>query len=346
MKISALIFLLLMFAAFSYFMARQKITTGYRQLQHKKRILTLPKYFGYVAGLCSLLPALLVLLFLQIVKEPYINSEISNFIDTSELHATINQSDSLDLYLNDIKGADTAEKVAALSPDKQVVYQRYHEIETTTGRTIAVVVLSLSILLTIWGLRKINTDTPARKVFEKIVEGILLLAASIAIMTTVGIVFSVLFESTRFFGEVPIMSFMFGTEWSPQTAMRADQVGSSAAFGAVPLFVGTMLISFIALLVSVPLGLMSAIYLSEYASSQFRSITKPVLEVLAGIPTVVYGFFAALTVAPFIRDVGESLGLSVASESALAAGLVMGIMIIPFVSSLSDDVLSAVPQSL
>jgi phosphate transport system permease protein len=327
-------------------MARQKITTGYRQLQHKKRILTLPKYFGYVAGLCSLLPALLVLLFLQIVKEPYINSEISNFIGSSEIHATITQSDSLDLYLNDIKGADTTEKVAALSADKQVVYQRYHEIETTTGRTIAVVVLSLSILLTIWGLRKINTETPARKVFEKIIEGILLLAASIAIMTTVGIVFSVLFESTRFFGEVPIMSFMFGTEWSPQTAMRADQVGSSAAFGAVPLFVGTMLISLIALLVSVPLGLMSAIYLSEYASSKFRSITKPVLEILAGIPTVVYGFFAALTVAPFIRDVGESLGLSVASESALAAGLVMGIMIIPFVSSLSDDVLSAVPQSL
>lgn len=346
MKISALIFLLLIFAAFSYFMARQKITTGYRQLQHKKRILTLPKYFGYVAGLCSLLPALLVLLFLQIVKEPYINSEISNFIGSSEIHATITQSDSLDLYLNDIKGADTTEKVAALSADKQVVYQRYHEIETTTGRTIAVVVLSLSILLTIWGLRKINTETPARKVFEKIIEGILLLAASIAIMTTVGIVFSVLFESTRFFGEVPIMSFMFGTEWSPQTAMRADQVGSSAAFGAVPLFVGTMLISLIALLVSVPLGLMSAIYLSEYASSKFRSITKPVLEILAGIPTVVYGFFAALTVAPFIRDVGESLGLSVASESALAAGLVMGIMIIPFVSSLSDDVLSAVPQSL
>lgn len=139
---------------------------------------------------------------------------------------------------------------------------------------------------------------------------------------------------------------MFGTEWSPQTAIRADQVGSSAAFGAVPLFIGTMLISFIALLVSVPLGLMSAIYLSEYASRSIRSIAKPVLEILAGIPTVVYGFFAALTVAPFIRGLGESIGLSVASESALAAGLVMGIMIIPFVSSLSDDVLSAVPQNL
>ncbi len=342
MEISALIFLLLIFAAFSYFMARQKITTAYRQHKQKTKILTLPKYFGYVAALCALLPALLVLFFLQVVEEPYITSEISSFIESSEIEA----NEDLDLYLNDIRSADSEAEVAALSPEKQVVYQRYHEIETTTNRTIAVVVLSLSILLAIWGIRKINTDTPARKVFEKIIELILLLAASIAIMTTVGIVFSVLFESTRFFGEVPIMSFMFGTEWSPQTAIRADQVGSSAAFGAVPLFIGTMLISFIALLVSVPLGLMSAIYLSEYASRSVRAVAKPVLEILAGIPTVVYGFFAALTVAPFIRDVGQSLGLSVASESALAAGLVMGIMIIPFVSSLSDDVLSAVPQSL
>ncbi len=342
MKISALIFLLLIFAAFSYFMARQKITTTYRQHKQKKKILTLPKYFGYVAALCSLLPALLVLLFLQVVEEPYINSEISSYISTNNIQGT----EDLDLYLNDIKGADTPEKVAALTDDKQMVYQRFHEIEVTTNRTITAIVLSISILLVIWGMRKINADTPARKVFEKIIEGILLLAASIAIMTTVGIVFSVLFESTRFFGEVPIMSFMFGTEWSPQTAIRADQVGSSAAFGAVPLFVGTMLISFIALLVSVPLGLMSAIYLSEYASNSVRSVAKPVLEILAGIPTVVYGFFAALTVAPFIRDFGESMGLSVASESALAAGLVMGIMIIPFVSSLSDDVLSAVPQSM
>ena len=165
-------------------------------------------------------------------------------------------------------------------------------------------------------------------------------------MTTVGIVLSVMFESVRFFSDIPVVDFMFGTEWSPQTAIRADQVGSSAAFGAIPLFVGTMLISFIALLVSVPLGLMSAIYLSEYANRSVRTVAKPMLEILAGIPTVVYGFFAALTVAPFIREIGESIGLSVASESALAAGLVMGIMIIPFVSSLADDVMSAVPQSL
>ena len=129
-------------------------------------------------------------------------------------------------------------------------------------------------------------------------------------------------------------------------AIREDQVGSSGAFGAVPLFVGTMLISAVAMLVAVPIGLMSAIYLSEYASAGFRSWAKPLLEILAGIPTVVYGFFAAITVAPMLRGFGESLGLSVSSESALAAGLVMGVMIIPFVSSLSDDVINAVPQSL
>ena len=129
-------------------------------------------------------------------------------------------------------------------------------------------------------------------------------------------------------------------------AMREDQVGSSGAFGAIPLFTGTLLISFIAMMVAVPVGLMSAVYLSEYASNRVRGIAKPLLEVLAGIPTVVYGFFAALTVAPLLRGAGTSLGLDVASESALAAGLVMGVMIIPLVSSLSDDVINAVPQSM
>jgi phosphate transport system permease protein len=156
----------------------------------------------------------------------------------------------------------------------------------------------------------------------------------------------VLFEAIRFFKLVPITDFLFGLEWSPQMALRADQAGSSGAFGAVPLFAGTALVSFIAMLIAVPIGLMSAVYLSEYASRGFRATAKPLLEILAGIPTVVYGFFAALTVAPFVRDSGALLGLDVASESALAAGLVMGIMIIPFVSSLSDDVINAVPQSM
>jgi phosphate transport system permease protein len=155
-----------------------------------------------------------------------------------------------------------------------------------------------------------------------------------------------LFEALRFFARVPVGEFLFGLEWSPQTALRAEQVGSSGAFGAIPLFAGTLLITLIAMAVAVPIGLLSAIYLADYASPRFRSMAKPLLEILAGIPTVVYGFFAALTVAPYFRGFGEGLGLDVSSESALAAGVVMGIMIIPFVSSLSDDVMNAVPQSL
>jgi phosphate transport system permease protein len=157
---------------------------------------------------------------------------------------------------------------------------------------------------------------------------------------------SVLVESIRFFQKVPISDFLFGLKWSPQVAMREDQSGSSGAFGVIPLLAGTALISTVAMAVAVPIGLMSAIYLSEYANPKFRMVAKPLLEILAGIPTVVYGFFAALVVAPFIRDIGERIHIDVSSESALAAGLVMGIMIIPFVSSLSDDFLNAVPQSL
>jgi phosphate transport system permease protein len=143
-----------------------------------------------------------------------------------------------------------------------------------------------------------------------------------------------------------VTEFLFGTHWSPQTALRADQVGSSGSFGAVPVFVGTLLITGIAMFVAVPIGLLSAIHMTFYASARARDVTKPLLEILAGVPTVVYGFFAALVVAPAVRDAGATLGLSVASESALAAGLVMGVMIIPFVSSLSDDAITAVPIAL
>ena len=167
-----------------------------------------------------------------------------------------------------------------------------------------------------------------------------------AVLITVGIVLSLLFETIRFFRLVSFTEFLFGTEWSPQTAIREDQVGSSGAFGAIPLFAGTLLITIIAMVVAVPIGLFSAIWMSEYAHPSARAVAKPLLEILAGVPTVVYGFFAALTVAPALREAGAALGLDVASESALAAGAVMGIMIIPFVSSLSDDVMSAVPRSL
>ena len=189
-------------------------------------------------------------------------------------------------------------------------------------------------------------DRVLRNHVEKAIRIFLIICSCLAIFVTIGIVLSVLFESIRFFRVVPITDFLFGLEWSPQTAIRADQVGSSGSFGAVPLFTGTFLITGIAIIVAVPLGLMSAIYLSEYASSRVRTVGKPLLEILAGIPTVVYGFFAALTVAPLIREYAGMLGMDVSSESARAAVVVMGIMILPFVSSLSDDVINAVPQAM
>ncbi|MGH7288094.1 MAG: phosphate ABC transporter permease subunit PstC, partial [Myxococcota bacterium] len=194
--------------------------------------------------------------------------------------------------------------------------------------------------------RRITPEFRARPLVEGALRIVLLGCSLLAILVTIGIVLSLVLEALRFFSRVPLGDFLFGLAWSPQTAIRADQVGSSGAFGAVPVFAGTLLITAIAMTVAVPIGLLSAIYLSEYAGARARALLKPALEVLAGIPTVVYGFFAALSVGPAIRALGERLGLDVASESALAAGLVMGVMIIPFVSSLSDDVINAVPQSL
>ncbi len=185
-----------------------------------------------------------------------------------------------------------------------------------------------------------------RRVLEKVVYSLLLLAAATSILITIAIVCSVLFEALRFFKLVPIGDFLFGLQWSPQMAMRADQAGSSGAFGAVPLFAGSLLVTLIAMLVAIPVGLFSAIYLCEYARPRTRDILKPALEMLAGIPTVVYGYFAIITIAPALRSFGAMIGLDVASESALAAGIVMGVMIIPFISSLSDDIMAAVPQSL
>ena len=185
-----------------------------------------------------------------------------------------------------------------------------------------------------------------KRPLEIVVKAALLGASLLAILVTVGIVASMAVETWMFLQKVSLSEFLFGLKWSPQTAIRADQVGSSGSFGAVPLITGTLLISGIAMAVAAPIGLISAVYLSEYASSRTRAFVKPMLEMLAGIPSVVYGFFAALVVAPFIRMTGGQFGLDIASESALAAGLVMGVMIIPLISSLSDDVINAVPNAL
>jgi phosphate transport system permease protein len=185
---------------------------------------------------------------------------------------------------------------------------------------------------------RIAPDFRARNIVEKIVMAFLVVCSAIAILTTIGIVLSVLFEAVLFFSQVSPFHFLTGTQWSPTS--------DPPSFGFIPLLTGTLLITLIAIIVAGPIGLFSAIYMAEYANSNVRGWAKPILELLAGVPTVVLGFFAALTVAPLIRGWGESFGLSVASESALAAGLVMGMMIVPLISSLSDDIINAVPQSL
>jgi phosphate transport system permease protein len=222
----------------------------------------------------------------------------------------------------------------------------YKLLSETAGMLFPVLFLVAGGLGFYRGYRRISTDFPAREQVEKFVRFFLLASSTVAILATLSIVLALLVEALRFFKHVPLPDFLLGLKWSPQVAIRADQVGSSGAFGAIPLFAGTLLIALIAMLVAVPIGLFSAIYLAEYAHPSVRALAKPMLEILAGIPTVVYGFFAAITVAPLIVKACAAIGLSASSESALAAGLVMGVMIIPFISSLSDDVINAVPTSL
>lgn len=196
------------------------------------------------------------------------------------------------------------------------------------------------------GYRAIGPNFRSRDYVERYVRIALLLCSAVAVLTTFGIVLSLIFESLRFFEQVSVIEFLTGLQWSPQTAIREDQAGQSGAFGAIPIFAGTFMIMAVAMLIAAPVGLLIAIYLSEYASTRMRGIVKPFIEILAGVPTVVYGFFALLTVGPAIRGVAESMGFAVPTQSAIAAGSVMGVMIIPFISSLSDDVINAIPQNL
>lgn len=309
-----------------------------------KAMHSLPGHYGMMVALWCALPALAVIIGWKLF-EPVV---VSSMLDSSIPQTVIDGgAKSIELYKNDLSNLVDSDKVDSITiPEKQVAAQRLASLRGTSSLALVVLALAVAIVGAVLALRKIQPESRARHTVEKIIHFFLISCASLAILTTIGIVLSVLFEAIRFFQQVGFLEFVAGTKWSPQTAIRADQVGSSGSFGAVPLFLGTLLISFIAMLVAVPFGLMSAIYLAEYASRPVRNAVKPLLEVLAGIPTVVYGFFAALTVAPALRSFGDSIGLSVSSESALAAGAVMGIMIIPFVSSLSDDVITAVPQAM
>ena len=316
-----------------------KSANGNARILHSR-----PHYYGYFVALWCGLPAVIVLTVWTTMQTPIVESIIQASLPPS---VTSDDPAQLSLIMNDIRNLASGNITSGeITADLRETADRYNSLIAIGDLARFGVILSIGIVAIVFFRSRITPSFRARNRVERIFLVLLIISSTIAVLTTVGIVMSLVFESLRFFEKVSPTAFLFGLEWSPQTALRADQVGSSGAFGAIPLFAGTLLISFLAMCIAGPVGLLSAIYMAEYAPTKVRNTVKPLLEILAGIPTVVYGFFAALTVAPLMRETGLDLGLVISSESALAAGIVMGIMIIPFVSSLSDDVINAVPQSL
>ncbi|WP_417451690.1 phosphate ABC transporter permease subunit PstC [Kordiimonas sp.] len=339
---SAAIFLtLILLAIIAFVTVRQRSLSAVSG--DTSKLHSLPRHYGYYAAVCALIPGLLIFVVWLVFGKNIIEGLVISGLPEG-LHAQY--TEQANLVLNRIRLA--VENPASSEKHLDILAAAQHFNSLYIKGIWATFGLALSSALAgiLFANAKTSPDFRARNSFERVLTILLVLSSVIAVITTLGIVASLLFESLRFFQEVSVVDFVFGLHWSPQTALRSDQVASSGAFGAVPLFAGTMLISLLAMLVAGPIGLLSAVYLTQYASARTRQIAKPLLEVLAGVPTVVYGFFAALTVAPLFREVGEFLGVEIASESALAAGFVMGIMIIPFVSSLSDDAITAVPKSL
>jgi phosphate transport system permease protein len=342
MPLLSLLCVLLLLSAFVYRLGRGRATQisgGASGVLH-----SLPSYYGYYVALWCGIPAL-VLVGGWVIFEPTILKAllIQSLPPDSDAMTPLR----LSLLMNEVRQMSASGDYHFASDDlARNAAEHYHSLHSISFAAMCVSALCLSAAGTWLGIKRVAAKLRARTVVEGAVELFLIASSTIAVFTTIGIVLSLLFESLRFFSKIPLTDFLFGLNWSPQTAIRVDQVGSSGAFGAVPLFTGTLLISVIAMIVAVPIGLLSAIYMAEYAHPRFRSVAKPLLEVLAGIPTVVYGFFAVMTVAPFLRDSGASFGVSISVESALSTGIVMGVMIIPFISSLSDDVITAVPDAL
>jgi phosphate transport system permease protein len=305
---------------------------------------SVPTYHGWYVALWAIIPALVFFAIWQLASPTLVTN------------AVLQSPVAVALPADPMGRASVLEEARALAAGE--LAGAFNPLSNTIAPAFAAAIQRYAVLGTIitlifafaggaFGFLRLKPSLRARTKVERLVMAVLLIASLIAILTTAGIVASLLFESLRFFSSVSPIEFLFGLQWSPQTAIRADQAGSSGAFGAIPLFWGTIFIgAIIAMIVAVPLGLMSAIYLTQYAHRRARQWLKPMLEILAGVPTVVYGYFAALTVAPAVRDLGTALGIPSSSESALAAGLVMGVMIIPFVSSMADDSLAAVPQAM
>ena len=302
-----------------------------------------PIYHGAFAAIWVGVPAFILVLAWVALQGPLIDRLLVLSLPAEMRSVSAAQ---LSLYLAEIKNVAAGMIFAEPTPairEAAVTYERWEwlarwaMLAAVAGMTVVALFLTRS---------RLAPRFRARNSFEQVVTWIMIFCSVVAVLTTLGIVASLVFEAARFFARVPVTEFLFGLNWEPQIAIRADQVAGAGAFGAVPVFTGTLLIATIAMFVATPIGILTAIYLVEYADDRVRVVVKPLLEILAGIPTVVYGFFAVLVVAPAVREAGSLFGIAISPNSALAAGGVMGIMIIPFISSLSDDALKAVPRSM
>jgi phosphate transport system permease protein len=368
-----LITILIILSAVGYFFGRSKALALTKD--GSVRLHSLPVYYGANAALKAIVPALF-LVIVWLIAQPLIVSNVVSGMIPSE---TISEGSSRGLVLAEIRrtadGIDLAISTGGLNDtiiaegNLETITDALKEAGAVVTSDITESVLAaalehralhragavamgiVAIVLTLgglfWGIRETAPNFRARNTVESGIKYLLIGASLIAILTTLGIILSLIFNTIEFFRLYPASDFFFGTEWAPSFSGR----GGASELGVLPLIWGTFYISIVALIVAVPIGLYSAIYLSEYASPRVRSIAKPLLEVLAGIPTIVYGLFALLTVGPLLVSVfgeGGVLGVSWqgGGRAVMTAGLVMGIMLIPFVSSLSDDIINAVPQSL
>lgn len=340
--IGYVLLLILVLAAVSYLFARRRAVAsveGREYLLHSR-----PSYHGaFVAAWVGIPAVLLVLIWLLLQ-----GMVIENLLLWSLPPGTTDGMGlgQISLLLSEIRSVAAGNIFSEPSLVVQEAAERYQRWQTIARWGMVGVALSVALLGLAFASRRINPDFRARHGAERILSGLMIACSLIAILTTLGIVLSLLIEALRFFDRVSPFEFFFGLNWEPQIPIREDQVTGGGAFGAIPVFAGTLLIALIAMLVATPIGLYSAIYLTEYANPKVRAVIKPILELLAGIPTVVYGFFAVLTVAPAMRQFGDMIGIAIAPNSALAAGAVMGVMIIPFISSLSDDAIAAVPRAM
>jgi phosphate transport system permease protein len=316
-----------------------------RRLRTATQLHSLPVYHGAYAALWAGIPALLLLAAWAPMQSRLVDQAVLASPEGKALPAFPMQRESIMSEAHEIA---SGAREQGFNPESSTIAPLIRAEEARFALLGGFAAIIVGLAAAGLALRRTGSEFRARTGVERWVMIFLFAASLIAILTTLGILLSLMFESLRFFRLYPATSFIFGLEWSPQTAIRADQAGSSGAFGSIPLLWGTFFIgAIIAMVVAVPLGLMSAIYLTQYAPPRVRTWLKPILEILAGVPTVVYGYFAALTVAPVVRDFGLAIGVtSASSESALAAGSVMGIMIIPFVSSMADDSIAAVPQAM